>query len=629
MKLHHVILPQFHNQGPNLPLVNVGTLRAACTAAGHDFIPIDLRFSRMPGASGPSVRLDCREHVGELVDLIYLCAIVEAYRRGEDLEVWRIPKEVHRDFVLHTGGEDEGLISEVNALYECGLRAAAICRKAKVVSATAYVSNLIAIIVFVLRLRQLSEAKVIIGGPSVTQSLHTRRFLLISRIADFLIIGDGEKLIVELLDCLQAGKPLNSPSIQESLSDLDSSPWHIERSLREFSKLPFPSYDHIDWTHSQPFAVTVEASRGCPAACSFCSEHKLHGKLQWREPEDVIQHLAMLRSRFGITRAYFVDSTFNFRQDWLCRFCDEMIPLREKKAVPVWACQLRGDLNESMVPQLYSAGLRACNVGVESFDDGVLRKMQKGTSGVSCYQVIKTLLMEGVEVSVNQVIGFPGETKEAFYQSLDSLIELINWAESESLLSALNVNMAAFHVRPGAKVYSSPASFGVSMSSHTPETWSFPVSLDLLQLSRHVPFRFSVDQPDNQTRLRRRTLFIHEISRRMRAKRSASRQDWRTIAVLEGMMDDHCIQVPHDVRIWSTLEQETSDMVYHCHTWFGPHPLMRGHVEALQKLTGHPMGVSQAVERIHQLFPNNSTHSVRIFLAHMLSRGVLRLVDQL
>ena len=449
MMARHLVLPQFHNSGPNLPLLNVAVLRTSCRQKGITLSPVDYRFSAGIKHLSPTVRMNYRRHVGEIMDLPLICSVVDAYRRGEDLVDWRIPPAVVSNYILNSGLDSPDVRAEVDGLYCCGIRAAEENRDAEIVTMTAYVTNLLTIVACALRLRQLGDTRILIGGPSVTQSGPTRRLLFLSTAADILVCGDGEGRIAEAIQTLAGGSaPVPSGVLR---AEDDGGSGAIPLPCTNWRDSPMPDLDYLDWEPYQPFAVTVEASRGCPARCTFCSEHGLHGHLQARRPGDVARYLDELRGHYRINRAYFVDSTFNFSPKWLDTFSAEMIGRHEAGRGYFWACQLRADAGTCDAKQLYRAGLRGCNVGVESFDPDVLAGMRKRTDPLLAYEFVRDLLASRVDVSVNIVTGFPGETREGFLRTHSEVARLVEWSISHSLLNRLNINLSSFHVCPGIR----------------------------------------------------------------------------------------------------------------------------------------------------------------------------------
>lgn len=136
----------------------------------------------------------------------------------------------------------------------------------------------------------IPEAKIIIGGVHV--SFIYKDCLRENPDIDFVVVGEGEATLVELVDAVANGSGVHAirgvayregPTAaftghRSPLMDLDSLPF------LSYSKiLPPECLDRVD-------SIPIITSRGCPHACSFCSTSKFWRKLR-RNSNDYILDL--------------------------------------------------------------------------------------------------------------------------------------------------------------------------------------------------------------------------------------------------------------------------------------------------------------------------------------------------
>ena len=625
MELRHIILPQFHNSGANLPLMNVAVLWTACKAAGFKLKPIDYRLKNGILKRSNTIRMNYKRHVGELMDLQLIICIIEAYRKGTPLNNWKFTLNEMWSYTLQTGIDTEIIIDEINSLYDCGIKAAEENKNADIVSFTAYVSNILTIVACALRLRQISNAKIIIGGPSVTQSTHTRRLFQLANISDYLVCGDGEHSFIELLKSIESNKEFNYKGIFNRESNIPTG--SLSYKNFNFNETVFPEFDYLNWSQYQPFSITAEASRSCPANCAFCSEQDMHGPFQARKPGALADYLYDLSHKYRISRIYFVDSTFNFSKIWLSNFCNEMINRFDSDKMPVWACQYRADDCDIDLDLLIRSGFRACNVGVESFDDSILDAMHKSTRSDYSLDLIKLLLSKGINVNVNIVTGFPGETQQAYLNTLERLKSLIQWTDDKSLIRLLNVNFSSFHIRPGSIVYKEPEKYDIRIINHNPDKWTFKISEDLLNLAKTIPNEFYVKTPNENDRLNRRTLMISEIKKEMKRKSKGVHFDWRGESVVNNLIESDVITINKDLRWYS--ESLEDKIIYYCETWFGTHPFISEQKEIIFDTFGGTISLGEAIRCIQNQQPNESADGIKKFVSHLIANGILILNQEI
>lgn len=83
------------------------------------------------------------------------------------------------------------------------------------------------------------------------------------------------------------------------------------------------------------------------------------------------------------------------------------------------------DLDERGFAELLAAGVNRLSLGVQSFDDAVLREMFRDHTGEDAAAAARAAREAGFRnVSMDLILGWPGETRERFLLSLHRLLEL-------------------------------------------------------------------------------------------------------------------------------------------------------------------------------------------------------------
>lgn len=201
--------------------------------------------------------------------------------------------------------------------------------------------------------------------------------------ADAIVIGEAEPVWAELLDDLLAGR---------------MKPFY--RSVPTGAKLQIP------WARREILAgrkylttQTLQASRGCPYDCSFCTVTPYFGNtFRYRDPEDILAELRTYRGKLTI-------------------FLDDNILGDLQKAKPIlagmvgmglrWGGQanLRFAEDPEMVRLLAASGCIGIFVGLESAD-GVHANHPKTSGRSSQADLIKRIRDTGVVVEASVIFGF-------------------------------------------------------------------------------------------------------------------------------------------------------------------------------------------------------------------------------
>ena len=110
-----------------------------------------------------------------------------------------------------------------------------------------------------------------------------------------------------------------------------------------------------------------------------------------------------------------MDDNFIWNEQRTSELCEIM-----RKYGFVWGCQARVDaITESIAKMLSTSGCRYVDLGIESFNDDILKFIKKGITSQQIYQAIALLKKQNVPVKLNVLIGSsPYETKETIRHTL-------------------------------------------------------------------------------------------------------------------------------------------------------------------------------------------------------------------
>lgn len=223
------------------------------------------------------------------------------------------------------------------------------------------------------------------------------------------IRGEGEDALVELAD----GKPL------ESIAGLS---WRERGMTRHNPARPFNSeldrlaaplsaLDLFDpaWYGAErtlPPAGLL-SSRGCPAACTFCSNDVTGRKFRYRSAASVAGEVAMLRDRFGLVGFSFFDDSFAVGKRRVRELCDALA----RVGGVWWTCTAHpAHLDRDVLAEMARAGCAGVDIGMESADPGMLLQIGKGVTVERVLDVLAWARDLGVHTVVNLMFGWPDET---------------------------------------------------------------------------------------------------------------------------------------------------------------------------------------------------------------------------
>ena len=233
---------------------------------------------------------------------------------------------------------------------------------------------------------------------------------------DVVVRGEGEQALVELLLALE---DTDDPHAVDGIAYrrggcvVTTPPRPLERDL---DALPV-AWDLIDWPlyhyRTKPGSRLAIASwsRGCPEACSFCSQQKFSGRT-WRsrDVEAVIAEVRLLRERFGVDTLEVADELpTRDRARWES-ILDRLIA--EDLGVELLIETRADDLvrDADIIDKYRAAGVLHVYVGVESVRQDRLDGMHKNLEVGQGRRALALLNEAGIITETSFLLGFPGDT---------------------------------------------------------------------------------------------------------------------------------------------------------------------------------------------------------------------------
>jgi anaerobic magnesium-protoporphyrin IX monomethyl ester cyclase len=240
--------------------------------------------------------------------------------------------------------------------------------------------------------------------------------------ADFVLIGEGEQTLVELMDRLtgRSNTPLKQIPGLAFIPVRDGAGVYYTPPrplLADLDSLPFPAWDLVDvpryrqiWYQRHGYySMNLVTTRGCPYRCNWCAKPIWGQSYHVRSPENVAQELAWLREAYAPDHIWIVDDIMGLKPGWLARFAE----LVNQQGPPIpFKCLTRADLlNQDTVSALRQAGCRTVWIGAESGSQRVLDAMEKGIRVEQIAEAARRLHEAGIEVGFFLQFGYPGEDR--------------------------------------------------------------------------------------------------------------------------------------------------------------------------------------------------------------------------
>lgn len=297
------------------------------------------------------------------------------------------------------------------------------------------------------------EVVIVLGGEHATAC--AERVLAECPAVDACVLGEGERTFVQLLRQLDSGGALAdvvavrtrggppAPATLPRIDDLDTIPrpaWDL-----------FPLERYVEGNYHYGVvrgrSMPVLASRGCPFSCTFCSSPRMW-TTQWsaRDPGDLLDEMRDYIARYRVNDFTFFDLTAIVRRDWILDFARRLV---DSGLAITWQLPsgTRSEAIDREVAELmFRSGCRNMNYAPESGSPAVLKRIKKRVKLDRMCASIEAATDVGIEVKVNVILGFPGET-------LAEVRETIAFVQRLARIGVEAVSIFPFSPYPGSELF--------------------------------------------------------------------------------------------------------------------------------------------------------------------------------
>lgn len=277
--------------------------------------------------------------------------------------------------------------------------------------------------------RNLVKDSIIIVGGGIVSSTPELMYNYLK--PDYVILGEGEFTIVELIENLKIGNDVANIKGIGYVNNTNNLIITQQRDLIDnLDIIPFPDTDGFEFEKyldmqspndslyhyiiDYPRVYPIISSRGCPYNCTFCY-HPLGQKYRSRSVKNFISEIKYAKEKYNVTNFAIFDELISHNTDRLYEICKNLKQLSVK-----WMCQLRVDtINEDMLNTMKNSGCYIISYGFESANDIILKSMNKHISKKDIENAIVLTRKAGIGIQGYFIFGDVDETKETAEETLN------------------------------------------------------------------------------------------------------------------------------------------------------------------------------------------------------------------
>lgn len=242
---------------------------------------------------------------------------------------------------------------------------------------------------------------VIAGGPHVTYCQEEALTYF-----DAIVTGEAENVWQALLQDIEHGR------LQQVYTGTPC----------DMVDLPTPRYDLLPDRFF--FKKVIQATRGCPFSCSFCTVPSLNPGFRLRPIKDVIRDASYDKFTYWWQRkvVWFWDDNLTIRRPYIKQLLNEMIPLKKW-----WLTQASMDIakDPELLDLMKASGCIGVFLGIESFGVDSLADANKRQNKIANYkEAVRAIRKRGIAVMAGFIAGFDHDDEQSIVNMADQLMEI-------------------------------------------------------------------------------------------------------------------------------------------------------------------------------------------------------------
>jgi radical SAM superfamily enzyme YgiQ (UPF0313 family) len=277
------------------------------------------------------------------------------------------------------------------------------------------------------------EIPVIMGGPHATAYGPA---LMDSIRADYLVIGEGEDTLVELLDALEGKRDLSSVKGVVWRNSKRVTFNGSRRPIEDLSRLGVdweaigPENYFGIWNRNAMLTIArsgrrlpVHVNRGCPMRCSYC--HNIFGRKYRRlDPKQAVSEMVRLRDKYRLKEFEITEDFFNLELDWAKTFMREVIDRKLGCAI-AFPNGLRADrMDDELLDLMVAGGTYYIYYAIESANPRIQKLVHKNLDLERARTVVNMTAARRIVTGTFIMLGFPDETEEEMTKTIDYALSL-------------------------------------------------------------------------------------------------------------------------------------------------------------------------------------------------------------
>jgi anaerobic magnesium-protoporphyrin IX monomethyl ester cyclase len=249
---------------------------------------------------------------------------------------------------------------------------------------------------------------------------------------DMICVGEGEGALLELVRKMRAGEDYSSVQnlwVKKKDGSIVKNPIAPPVNLDDNPLIDIEIFENSRFYRAMDGKIykmfPVETHRGCVFNCGFCNsplQNKMYkeatGKkyFRYKSISNVKKEIEYFKKLGAEYLFLWADNFFAYPQKMIDEFCEMYSDIR----LPFYCQSHPENLNVEKIEKLKAVGMQRIGIGIEHGNEKFRREVvRRNYSNEMLIDRLKILTDLDVQYSVNNIIGFPGETPELVMDTVE------------------------------------------------------------------------------------------------------------------------------------------------------------------------------------------------------------------
>lgn len=262
--------------------------------------------------------------------------------------------------------------------------------------------------------RRRPDVPLLLGGPHAT--IVDEHVLTTYACFDAIARGEAEATILPMLDALAGRGRFADISGVTYRSAGRVVRTEGDAAFVDLDALPMPAYDKYPIAALGLRNLRVDAGRGCPFSCTFCSTASFFGRrYRLKSSARLVAELDELAARYGVRHFSLTHDLFTVNKVKVAAFCDAVADRGY-----TWTCSARMDcVDDALLERMAHAGCRSIYYGIETGSARMQQVARKNLDLELYHPTLARTFALGMEATASFITGYPEERGDDQAATLD------------------------------------------------------------------------------------------------------------------------------------------------------------------------------------------------------------------